>query len=208
MLFCPSCANILIIGDADGKNKWVCQTCPYQFPITKQVRHTSRTLLDSKKVDDMRDVSSELSSGARTACMYECAKCGHGFSYFSQLQIRSADEPMTTCEYLPLCVSPSGELTCGLTVYKCVIRIDRILYSAYFRYLFLDVYPVGMFAAKINKERRATVLRISNIPVVRSLSHVDTNLGPLHLDSAQFVYLPAVRLLIPAVRFNVCTMRT
>ncbi|KAK0440164.1 hypothetical protein EV421DRAFT_1817928 [Armillaria borealis] len=86
MLFCPTCANI-------------CQTCPYQFPITKQ--HTSRTLLNSKKVDDMRDVSSELSSGAKTA--YECAKCGHGFSYFSQLQIRSADEPMTTCEYL-LCM--------------------------------------------------------------------------------------------------------
>ncbi|KAK0494214.1 transcription factor S-II-domain-containing protein [Armillaria luteobubalina] len=92
ILFCPSCANILIIGDADGKNRWVCQTCPYKFPINKQ--HTSRTLLDSKKVDDMRDVSSELSGGARTA--YKCAKCGHGFSYFSQLQIRSADEPMTT----------------------------------------------------------------------------------------------------------------
>ncbi|KAK0216219.1 hypothetical protein IW262DRAFT_1276743 [Armillaria fumosa] len=100
MLFCPSCANILIIGDTDGKNKCVCQTCPYQFPITKQVRVTNS--IGSKKDDDMRDISSELSSGARTA--YECAQCGHGFSYFSQLQIRSADEPMTTCEYL-LCAS-------------------------------------------------------------------------------------------------------
>ncbi len=62
----------------------------------------------------MRDVSSELISGARTACtsiylmfgyaelteLDECAKCRHGFSYFSQLQICSADKPMTTCEYL------------------------------------------------------------------------------------------------------------
>lgn len=54
----------------------------------------SRTLLNSQKVDDTRDVSSELISGARTA--YECAKCGRGFSHFSLLQIRSADEPMTT----------------------------------------------------------------------------------------------------------------
>lgn len=27
-----------------------------------------------------------------------CDKCNHGRAYYHQLQIRSADEPMTTCE--------------------------------------------------------------------------------------------------------------
>ncbi|PBK85790.1 hypothetical protein ARMGADRAFT_1128774 [Armillaria gallica] len=84
MLFCPSYTNILIIGDADGKNKWICQTCSYQFPITK--KHTSRTLLNSEKVDDMRDVSSELSSGARTT--YTCIH-----SMFGYTLLQSASNP-------------------------------------------------------------------------------------------------------------------
>lgn len=31
-----------------------------------------------------------------------CDKCNHGHAYFLQLQIRSADEPMTTCEQFEL----------------------------------------------------------------------------------------------------------
>ncbi|KAJ7247131.1 transcription factor S-II-domain-containing protein [Mycena haematopus] len=93
MLFCPSCANLLTISDAsDGFNKWICQTCPYQFPITKQ--HTSRTHLKTKRAGDIRDVLQELEDGA-SRTEVECQKCGHGFAYFNQLQIRSADEPMT-----------------------------------------------------------------------------------------------------------------
>lgn len=39
MLFCPTCANMLIISIDDGTtNHWSCQTCPYKFPITKQAR--------------------------------------------------------------------------------------------------------------------------------------------------------------------------
>lgn len=37
MLFCPSCANLLIISTETGYNKWACNTCAYEFPITKQV---------------------------------------------------------------------------------------------------------------------------------------------------------------------------
>lgn len=33
-----------------------------------------------------------------------CDKCEHGRAYFYQLQIRSADEPMTTCKSLPTLV--------------------------------------------------------------------------------------------------------
>ena len=37
MLFCPSCANLLVISTETGYNKWACNTCAYEFPITKQV---------------------------------------------------------------------------------------------------------------------------------------------------------------------------
>ncbi|KAJ7183290.1 transcription factor S-II-domain-containing protein [Mycena filopes] len=92
MLFCPTCANMLTIYDSSGLNTWACQSCPYQFPITMQ--HTSRTYFKTKRAGDMRDVLQELeSSASRTEV--ECQRCGHGYAYFNQLQIRSADEPMT-----------------------------------------------------------------------------------------------------------------
>ncbi|KAG9014112.1 RNA polymerase III C11 subunit [Tulasnella sp. JGI-2019a] len=51
MLFCPSCANMLIISAEGGANKWACQTCPYEFPIEKLM--VSRTKLQRKAVDDV-----------------------------------------------------------------------------------------------------------------------------------------------------------
>lgn len=37
MLFCPTCANLLVISAETGYNKWACNTCAYEFPISKQV---------------------------------------------------------------------------------------------------------------------------------------------------------------------------
>ena len=51
-LFCPTCANMLLIGaDDSGAYKWACSTCPFEFPIEKQM--TSRTSLPRKEVDDI-----------------------------------------------------------------------------------------------------------------------------------------------------------
>ncbi|EUC60230.1 DNA-directed RNA polymerase subunit [Rhizoctonia solani AG-3 Rhs1AP] len=96
MLFCPTCANILIISsEASGYNKWACQTCPYEFPITKQM--TSRTRLQRKEVDDVLGGDAMWKDVDQTDVA--CPKCDNGRAYFMQLQIRSADEPMTTCEF-------------------------------------------------------------------------------------------------------------
>lgn len=37
MIFCPICANLLVISIATGDQMWACQACTYRFPITKQV---------------------------------------------------------------------------------------------------------------------------------------------------------------------------
>jgi DNA-directed RNA polymerase III subunit RPC11 len=122
-LFCPTCSNLLVISAETGYNKWACNTCPYEFPITRQM--TSRTRLNRKQVDDVlggdemwKHADSTTGACVRSSehpspsffffCRYDnnnnlplpatCEKCEHGRAYFYQLQIRSADEPMTTCK--------------------------------------------------------------------------------------------------------------
>ncbi|TFK20431.1 hypothetical protein FA15DRAFT_673461 [Coprinopsis marcescibilis] len=92
MLFCPTCANILAISAETGNNKWGCNTCPYEFPITKQM--TSRTRMTLKQVDDVLGGDEMWKHADQTQA--SCPKCNFDSAYFYQLQIRSADEPMTT----------------------------------------------------------------------------------------------------------------
>ncbi|KAG2042814.1 hypothetical protein BDR03DRAFT_887514 [Suillus americanus] len=93
MLFCPTCANLLVISSETGYNKWACNTCAYEFPISKQM--TSRSRMKRKAVDDVLGGEETWRDADSTAVA--CDKCGHPRAYFYQLQIRSADEPMTTC---------------------------------------------------------------------------------------------------------------
>ncbi|GAC93211.1 hypothetical protein PHSY_000774 [Pseudozyma hubeiensis SY62] len=125
MLFCPTCANCLIIQlDDQGNNKWSCHTCPYEFPIIRQM--TTRQHLKRKEVDDvmggeeswknvdsidgayllfcwrsiLRDCTGSLIFDVwqcRSMVRYTvpCPKCENPKAFFMQLQIRSADEPMS-----------------------------------------------------------------------------------------------------------------
>ncbi|KAJ9475016.1 DNA-directed RNA polymerase III subunit RPC10 [Pseudozyma hubeiensis] len=93
MLFCPTCANCLIIQlDDQGNNKWSCHTCPYEFPIIRQM--TTRQHLKRKEVDDV--MGGEESWKNVDSIDVPCPKCENPKAFFMQLQIRSADEPMTT----------------------------------------------------------------------------------------------------------------
>lgn len=118
MLFCPTCANCLIIQlDDQGNNKWSCHTCPYEFPIVRQM--TTRLHLKRKEVDDVmggeeswKNVDStdgkpphpspssffpwlwEDADALRLGWVVApCPKCENPKAFFMQLQIRSADEP-------------------------------------------------------------------------------------------------------------------
>lgn len=83
---------------------------------------TSRTKLKRKEVDDvlggdeMWKHADSTAGGSHTKVdllentqptilsffyLATCPKCDHGRAYFYQLQIRSADEPMTTCMLPP-----------------------------------------------------------------------------------------------------------
>ncbi|KAG2188105.1 hypothetical protein INT44_000856 [Umbelopsis vinacea] len=96
MLFCPSCGNILLI-DQDGGQAFNCQTCPYTFHIRDvqsfHIQHTARKSLKRKEVDDVLGGAAAWENVDSTEV--ECPKCGNGRAYFMQIQIRSADEPMS-----------------------------------------------------------------------------------------------------------------
>ncbi|CAO3616205.1 unnamed protein product [Cunninghamella blakesleeana] len=102
MLFCPQCANLLLVQN-DGGQMFYCQTCPYQYAISHKL--TTRKLLERKEVDDVLGGAKAWENVDSTEAT--CPKCEHERAYFMQIQIRSADEPSSIfykccndeCEY-------------------------------------------------------------------------------------------------------------
>ncbi|KAI9103804.1 hypothetical protein DFS34DRAFT_576251 [Phlyctochytrium arcticum] len=92
MYFCPSCANLLSVTPSDsGTNAFSCSTCPYICSVTKPI--IQRTLYQRKQTDDVLGGAAAWENVDSTEA--RCPKCEHGRAYFMQLQIRSADEPMS-----------------------------------------------------------------------------------------------------------------
>ncbi|KXN68248.1 hypothetical protein CONCODRAFT_79818 [Conidiobolus coronatus NRRL 28638] len=75
-----------------GTHHFICNTCPYQYPISHSM--VGRTHMKRKEVDDV--LGGEAAWANVDATDVPCPKCEHTRAYFFQLQIRSADEPMTT----------------------------------------------------------------------------------------------------------------
>ncbi|CCG82658.1 DNA-directed RNA polymerase subunit [Taphrina deformans PYCC 5710] len=91
-----ACGNHLLVGIADtGLNRFECRTCPYQFPIEQHLYN--RKTMKQKEVDDVLGGEGSWDNVDTTAAQCVNKDCeGDGRAYFFQLQIRSADEPMTT----------------------------------------------------------------------------------------------------------------
>ncbi|ODQ50649.1 DNA-directed RNA polymerases III 12.5 kDa polypeptide [Saitoella complicata NRRL Y-17804] len=94
MQFCPHCGNHLTVsgGNTGGGNKMECKTCPYQYPITMKL--TSRTLLKRKELDDVMGGGWDNVDKIAQACINDT--CPGREAHYTQIQIRSADEPPTT----------------------------------------------------------------------------------------------------------------
>lgn len=83
----------------------LCPTCPYKWIITQQI--SMRTHLERKQIDDVLggedawknvdQTDGELITSSLADDPADCPKCQECHrAYFRQMQIRSADEPMTT----------------------------------------------------------------------------------------------------------------
>lgn len=71
--------------------RFYCQTCPYVQNIDTTI--TKKLPLTRKKVDDVLGGDDAWKNVDQTEAT--CPACSHGKAYFMQIQIRSADEPMT-----------------------------------------------------------------------------------------------------------------
>lgn len=72
--------------------QFCCPTCSYASNVSK--KYISRVKLKRKEVDDILGGAHAWENVDRTET--KCPHCQHNFAYFMQIQIRSADEPMTT----------------------------------------------------------------------------------------------------------------
>jgi len=90
MWFCPLDGSLLQIFTTPT-NHFACPTCPYSQPIIQP--QISKSYPTRKKVDDILGGEKAWENVDRT--MSVCPGCSYGEAYFMQMQIRSADEPMS-----------------------------------------------------------------------------------------------------------------
>lgn len=91
--FCPTCGNLLIVEEVYGTGmRFMCQTCPYIYNIDTTVEEN--VPIDKKVVDDVLGGEDAWKNVDQTDT--RCPTCNHLRAYYMQVQIRSADEPMTT----------------------------------------------------------------------------------------------------------------
>uniref|UniRef100_A0A6B2LTI0 DNA-directed RNA polymerase subunit n=1 Tax=Arcella intermedia TaxID=1963864 RepID=A0A6B2LTI0_9EUKA len=89
MLFCPRCANLLLIKSVGGSMMFTCSTCSYVYHVSDTMKNIQ---VGTKKI--VSEVESEKETGEVTesGC---CPECRHNVVRFYTKQIRSADEPET-----------------------------------------------------------------------------------------------------------------
>ncbi|KAK6329909.1 RNA polymerase III C11 subunit [Orbilia javanica] len=96
LLFCPTCSNSLTVHrhPSTGQNALTCPTCPYNYPLTRRL--FERRNIRRKEVDDILGGEGSWDNVDNTEVQCPDEVCGGERAYFYMVQIRSADEPMTT----------------------------------------------------------------------------------------------------------------
>ncbi|ODQ63825.1 DNA-directed RNA polymerases III 12.5 kDa polypeptide [Nadsonia fulvescens var. elongata DSM 6958] len=97
LTFCPNCSNLLFVTRGeDSCNRFECKTCPYELPILPNMHVFDRKKMNRKVVDDVLGGEGAWDNVDQTPAQCPKEGCDGEKAYFFQLQIRSADEPMTT----------------------------------------------------------------------------------------------------------------
>ncbi|CAK7566741.1 MAG: RNA polymerase III C11 subunit [Sporothrix epigloea] len=96
LLFCPCCANILTVSahPENGRNRLECRTCPYEYAIATPL--FSRREFVRKEKEDVFGGPGAWDNAQKTKVQCPTEGCDGGEAAFFQVQIRSADEPMTS----------------------------------------------------------------------------------------------------------------
>ena len=96
LIFCPVCANILLVRDTMHTScVFWCRTCSYSFHIKNSRLVITETLI-RRSLDDVLGGEDAWKDVAKADAKCPSQMCNSRLAFFRQLQIRSADEPMTT----------------------------------------------------------------------------------------------------------------
>ena len=96
MLFCPTCSNLLLTEKTTvGEIRFFCKTCPYVFKI-ENMKIENKMPLERKEKDDVFYEKEKWSNADKTVINCVSSTCRNEKAYFYSIQIRGADEPMTT----------------------------------------------------------------------------------------------------------------
>ncbi|KAJ5678716.1 RNA polymerase III subunit C11 [Penicillium macrosclerotiorum] len=79
-----------------GINRFECRTCPYQDVIPTGHEYYEKSEVKEKEVEGVFGGKEEFANADSIGTQCPAEKCNGERAYFFQLQIRSADEPMTT----------------------------------------------------------------------------------------------------------------
>ena len=106
---CPHCANLLILSRMEtGGNRVECRTCPFERAIEKPFY--SRKSYPRKEKEDVFGGPGAWDNAQKAAVQCPVSNCDGSEAAFFQVQIRSADEPMTMFYKVgPLCAIGKAE---------------------------------------------------------------------------------------------------
>ncbi|KRX84359.1 DNA-directed RNA polymerase III subunit RPC10 [Trichinella nativa] len=90
--FCPFCNNFLKLFSGKKGLYYACETCSFEEQVDNQ--YVFRTHPKMKELSHILGGPKAWENAQITE--EKCPKCDGGQAYFMQIQIRSADEPMTT----------------------------------------------------------------------------------------------------------------
>lgn len=94
---------MLQVSDGVEGYQFECKTCPYIYPLKESESIFNRRHMKRKQVDDILGGASAWENVDQTTVLCISENCGNNKAYFYQLQIRSADEPMTTFYKCTVC---------------------------------------------------------------------------------------------------------
>ncbi|MED6160766.1 hypothetical protein PIB30_054399 [Stylosanthes scabra] len=94
MEFCPTCGSMLGYEkpNVGHPSRLYCPTCPYVCNIESMVKIKRKQALVRKAIEPVIS-QDDMMNGPKTEV--PCPRCGHDQATFTQVQIRSADEPAT-----------------------------------------------------------------------------------------------------------------
>ncbi|KAF5747229.1 hypothetical protein HS088_TW06G01410 [Tripterygium wilfordii] len=98
MEFCPTCGMMLQfqLPNMGRPSRFACPACPYVCHIDNKVKIKRRQALVKKEIEPVFS-KDDMLKGSETEAT--CPACNHGRALYHQMQVRSADEPMTTFYY-------------------------------------------------------------------------------------------------------------